>query len=424
VRLEGSLDAFSLPDIFQLLSFTKKTGGLHLRRDDLPETLHGVVYVTTGSLTGGSSNVGRQALARRLIGVGVIDDDALRAAVDAVVGGSDLGVGRALQQTGHVDESVLHETASEHVIDTVFDLLRWPEGDFAFVVDEPNPDDVGVSVTVEHAVDEARRRLDGWSQVSRTIPSPDAVLAVALAPAEDPTLSRDEWALLALVDGRRPVADIVGATGRGEFFVVSALASLVDRGLLVVTNDGEPPAVHVLLRRVSALSSVETGVTPILAEPAGTPGRAVTEDFQESEPATVADAFAASAPAQREPASEDNEPRASRRRVEASDDTDVEMRAETAVDDFVEEVVPPRAEPMLPRRRPEHPDTDLATVGAMIVGQIEGTAAIDAEPAFDELDDSAVAVAPESAGATGLIERDPSVNKSLLLRLIAGVRGL
>jgi len=32
VKLEGSLDAFSLPDIFQLLSFTKKSGGLHLRR--------------------------------------------------------------------------------------------------------------------------------------------------------------------------------------------------------------------------------------------------------------------------------------------------------------------------------------------------------------------------------------------------------
>ncbi len=33
MKLEGTLDAFSLPDIFQLLSFTKKTGTLHLRRD-------------------------------------------------------------------------------------------------------------------------------------------------------------------------------------------------------------------------------------------------------------------------------------------------------------------------------------------------------------------------------------------------------
>jgi hypothetical protein len=38
---------------------------------------------------------------------------------------------------------------------------------------------------------------------------------------------------------------------------------------------------------------------------------------------------------------------------------------------------------------------------------------------------TAVATDPSTAPSAGaLIERDPSVNKSLLLRLIAGVRGL
>ena len=47
MRLEGTLDAFSLPDIFQLLSFTKKTGALHLRRpvDAAGAAQHGVVHV-------------------------------------------------------------------------------------------------------------------------------------------------------------------------------------------------------------------------------------------------------------------------------------------------------------------------------------------------------------------------------------------
>jgi hypothetical protein len=36
----------------------------------------------------------------------------------------------------------------------------------------------------------------------------------------------------------------------------------------------------------------------------------------------------------------------------------------------------------------------------------------------------ATAMQPDVAAAPGLVERDPSVNKSLLLRLIAGVRGL
>src|SRR3954466_15245807 len=78
MRLEGTLDAFSLPDIFQLLSFTKKTGALHLRRTGL----HGVVHFASGSVTGASSDEARRGLARRLAGAGAASDEALTAAVE------------------------------------------------------------------------------------------------------------------------------------------------------------------------------------------------------------------------------------------------------------------------------------------------------------------------------------------------------
>src|SRR4051812_9061228 len=160
---------------------TKKTGGLHLRR----EGAHGVVWFTTGALTGGSSDVSRQSLARRIVGSGLVSDEALQAAVDRAVS-DEVGVVRALQQDGALDDGALHELTAEHVIDTVFDLLRWADGDFAFVVDEANPDDVGVSSQSEDVVTEARRRLDVWSAVAATIPSPQTVLSVATAPDSDP----------------------------------------------------------------------------------------------------------------------------------------------------------------------------------------------------------------------------------------------
>src|SRR3954468_11138240 len=93
VRLEGSLDAFSLPDIFALLSMTKKTGGLHLRRSGA----HGVVWFTTGALTGGGCDVGRQTFARRVVGSAPVADDALAAAVERSLAEDGLGVVRALQ---------------------------------------------------------------------------------------------------------------------------------------------------------------------------------------------------------------------------------------------------------------------------------------------------------------------------------------
>ena len=376
MRLEGSLDAFSLPDIFALLSMTKKTGGLHLRRSHA----HGVVWFTTGSLTGGASDVARQSLARRVVGSADVDADSLARAVEQAKGDESLGVVRALQQGGAVDAGVLHELVGEHVVDTVFDLLRWPDGDFAFVVDEPNPDDVGVSRQVDDVVTEARRRLEVWKGVAEAIPSPAAVLSVPAVLATDPSLSREEWALLALVDGRRTVAQIVGLAGRGEFAVVSALADLVGRGLLRV-NDGDQ--VSALLRSHELLASLEAGPATEAA-------------------ATVAPAApAAPAPpvvAAPEPMVESND-----------EDDDVEepqapaptLTAVPSQPTERAEITPKRPEPFLPKRQPEHPEEPMPAVAAVAGG--------------------AAAAAP--AAATH-IERDPSVNKSLLLRLIAGVRGL
>jgi hypothetical protein len=372
VRLEGSIDAFSLPDIFSLLSMTKKTGGLHLRR----ENAHGVVWFTTGALTGGASDVSRQSLARRLVGAGVVEDDALQAAIERV-NGEDLGVVRALQQAGAVDEGVLHEIASEHVVDTVFDLLRWADGDFAFVVDEANPDDVGVSRQVDDVVSEGRRRLESWGAVAATVPSPQTVLSLAPSPDGDLQLSRDEWSLLALVDGRRTVGEIVALCGRGDFSVVSSLADLVSRGLL---RTDESDSVSALLRRHELLARLEgapaTVATPPAAaqprpEPVAAAEPVVAEDLDEDDE----DEPAAQAPVTKLPTT----PRTPAQRTE---------------------VTPQRPEPFLPSRKPEHPEPPHPVVAAVAGG---------------------AAAAP---AASTYIERDPSVNKSLLLRLIAGVRGL
>ena len=371
MRLEGSLDAFSLPDIFALLSMTKKSGGLHLRRSHA----HGVVWFTTGSLTGGASDVSRQGLARRVVGSTHLDADTLQHAVDQAAGDDGLGVVRALQQAGVVDEGMLHDLVGEHVVDTVFDLLRWPDGDFAFVVDEPNPDDVGVTRQVDDVVAEARRRLEAWKTVAAAIPSPAAVLSVPAVLTTDPQLSRDEWALLALVDGRRSVAAIVGLAGRGEFSVVSALAELVGRGLLRVNDSDQVSALmrsHDLLARLEGASPAETP-DPVETDASASVAPAevvaeVAEDGDDEEPAPSSPATLTAVP---------NQP------------------TERA------EITPKRPEPFLPKRQPDHPEEPMPAVAAVAGG--------------------AAAAAP--AAAT-YIERDPSVNKSLLLRLIAGVRGL
>ncbi|MGZ6791996.1 MAG: DUF4388 domain-containing protein, partial [Mycobacteriales bacterium] len=124
MRLEGTLDAFSLPDIFQLLSYTKKTGTLHLRRGDR----HGVVHLREGAVTGGRSDAGCQALGRRIVGAGLVDDDTLADAVEKVLDEPGSGLAKALADSGRVDADALGRLAAEQTTDAVFELLRWPDG--------------------------------------------------------------------------------------------------------------------------------------------------------------------------------------------------------------------------------------------------------------------------------------------------------
>jgi hypothetical protein len=377
VRLEGSLDAFSLPDIFQLLSYTKKTGTLHLRRDGQ----HGVVHLRDGQVTGGRGDVECQALGRRVVGAGLVDDDALADAVEKVLDEPGSGLGKALAETGRLDAEILTSLASEQATDAVFELLRWPDGDFAFVVDEADPDDLGAALPVEEVVAEGRRRLETWAALTEKVPSTTAVVSLVPAPSSDPVLSRDEWALLSLVDGQRSVGDLVTLSGTGEYVVVCALAGLAERGLVVVGE--RPEGVTLVAQRQQLLAALERGSTSAPMPRA-------------AEPEAVA------------------EPAVATRK----------------------QVIPERPEPFTPARQPEHAEEPLPALSRMAASaastKASSPAAASASAPMPTAPAASVgsvqgahALQPDmSPSPTSYIDRDPSVNKSLLLRLIAGVRGL
>jgi len=437
VKLEGSLDAFGLPDIFQLLSYTKKTGGLHLRRG----SVHGVVYFSSGAVTGACSDLSRQTLARRLVGSGAVGDDALGAAVTRAKS-EGIGVGRALLEANAVPDDLLQQAAADQAVDAVFDLLGWPEGDFAFSVDESNPDDLGVQLATERVVTEAAARRETADRAAGQIAAPTVVLAMPVVPPAEREMSPDEWALMALADGRRTVGDIAELTGSGYVTVVQALAALASRGLLEPAGDDDHASA--VRRRLAMLSVLESDAgssrasapaAPRADDSAGTapaasaaatssvPAPRSTGSFV---PASPAPAMGSAAPASTAP--------------EADESRDEPGFVTTIGGPHVPtDVVPPRPEPFQPPRQPDHPEALPAKASRALFDQPRPDTRPDSRP--DPRPTSVGASVPASVGAAvggvngsaamaadpeaaAVIERDPSVNRSLLLRLIAGVRGL
>ncbi len=262
--LEGTLESFTLPDIFQLLAFTKKTGCLQL--DD--GSSQGRVYLKDGQVYYAVSSGGRLALGRRLVGAGLVATDQLKQALDdqeeAARDGRGLRVGQILVRNGVVSDETLETFVREQIQDAVFDLMRWSTGAFAFdsgegsAIEEP----IELAVSVENLIMEGSRRLEEWDAVHKKIPSLDAVVAMAPLPGDsgvEVSLQPEEWRLLTLVDGRRTVGELVEVFGQGEFHTCKVLYGLAGAGLLEIRDPAVegPPSIAALLTQQELLRSLE-----------------------------------------------------------------------------------------------------------------------------------------------------------------------
>jgi hypothetical protein len=84
-----------------------------------------------------------------------------------------------------------------------------------------------------------------------------------------------------------------------------------------------------------------------------------------------------------------------------------------------QDVVPPRPEPFLPKRQADFDEAGAPS--ARPAGPVVTAAGGSSSGVGDVVGATATAPDPDAAS---VIERDPNVNRSLMLRLIAGVRGL
>ncbi len=241
MALRGNLKDFTLPDVFQLISLSKKTGILRMRR---PDDAEGSVWFREGEVFFAQSNWHRERLGERLVAAQKITPSALGRVLQVRAAEPEgRRLGTILVDEGYITETVLEAFVQEQIQDTIFDLMRWDDGEFDFeLLPQIVEEDIGLTVSIENIVMEGSRRLEEWARIKKKVPSMDIVFKMATAPGEgtfEISLKPVEWNLLLLVDGTRSVAELARTARRTDFDVARVVYGLFSAGLLEVVSDEE-----------------------------------------------------------------------------------------------------------------------------------------------------------------------------------------
>ena len=259
MALEGTLRDFSLADILQLVSLQHKTGLLTVRGPADTVTLG----FLDGMLVSAESSAQRldTRLGTVLVKTRRLTPEALARALEKQ-GQSLQRLGYILLKDGFCSAQDLRDGLDIQIKRIAYGLFRWTDGDYVFEQTEKIDYDAESTtpIAVERLLIEGARMIDEWPIVEKVVWSLDIVyqrvpVAQPVIPAEDEDavedvedsvlarrarekkldpirVSRAEWSVYELVDGRRTVVEINELAFLSEFDGCKACFDLVSRGLI------------------------------------------------------------------------------------------------------------------------------------------------------------------------------------------------
>lgn len=240
-QISGDLASKGVPELFRAIAEENRTGRLTVTRVQRENgQLHGqesLIYFRRGDayharLVGTGIRLGD-----RLISAGLVTQEDIDAALEVQSSeGGQRRLGQVLLDSSQITFDQLDAIVRQQIEDTIFEILRWEGGKFTFESDLLAEEDIGIKVSVENLVMESARRFREWHQISRVVPSLEAVprfndeeggsVEVALTP--------EEWSFVSRVDGRHTINQLAKACGFTDLEAGRTVFGLVTAGLLTL----------------------------------------------------------------------------------------------------------------------------------------------------------------------------------------------
>lgn len=266
MALEGTLEDFSLADIFQLIGIQRKSGILTLKNPE--ETI--TVKFYNGMVVGADSSAKKieDRLGKVLVKTGLVSPDELRAALTHQKKTLQK-IGYILVDKKYISKDQLREALQIQTAQLLYKLFRWHSGEYYFdqkAKIDPESEENIIPMSAESILLEGIQMIDEWPLIQKRIPSYDIVFRPVVqledlvlaedeedidtelseifanpkgSPApEDPDLngkvrlSKEEAEVFRLLDGKNTVNDVIECSKHGEFHTCKAIYDLLERKII------------------------------------------------------------------------------------------------------------------------------------------------------------------------------------------------
>lgn len=233
--LQGDLRVVPIAEVLQLLAQQSQSGILQVSRAKGRVD----VYFRQGKIDlAAAAGVSDEfLLGRFILESQLMTRQDLDAFLKSRAPGSKL-LGAQLVKLGYISEIELKQAIGKQTSELIYEILRWNFGRFAFRATRDLPPvavDAALGLEVEGILMEGFRRVDEWHLIEREVENFDLVFLRnedAVAQMGRGRLTREELAVLELVNGKNTVKDIIRQSRMGSFDVSKMLYRLLSIKLI------------------------------------------------------------------------------------------------------------------------------------------------------------------------------------------------
>ncbi len=239
MALKGNLSDFTTTQLLNLINLARKTGTLVIQGQDTAN-----MAFREGKLIYAYMGQGESNLAIVLHSAGKLSEEQSQIIQTRARGTSDKQLGHMLIQAGYVTQGDIIQSVRQYVLDIVYKLFTWADGQFRFDANIlPSSDRITIPIDLESVIMEGSRRLKEWEVLQDELPDLDITLRFSDRPdakLHNVNLTVEEWRVVSFINPRNTIEQIARANNLSDFEIRRIVYGMLQAGLVEFVSKPRP----------------------------------------------------------------------------------------------------------------------------------------------------------------------------------------